>query len=369
MLTLLAALSSTAAPPEVRYVQATTLNLRSAPASDAAVQVALPINARVTQIGSRDAFAQVTTASGRVGWVAGAFLADTPLTAELARQRTAEAATPAERLSWAERAVAVRPDPAALTALEQAQRAAGDAEGATRTASERRWPSAILPSSHGLEASWVGPTVTTEGPLSARAMDHLGLDTTAPWWALLDAGPPVRLRLDLAMVGALDCEGPKKAVGLTFAGEIPEGRRAVAVVRGEPLPTWSTEPPPPPVPRQRAVDAASATAERRGWASPDVGIAPLPDGWLVRVVRSQELPIPSDYPIHRVEVVELHVGVTDVTERRAWTTETIHGVDRQPIAVRDVSGDGVPELIWADQITDLAGVEIARPHHIGECDL
>src|SRR5687767_9320315 len=124
MLALVLAAGALAA--ETRYVQASTLNLRAAPSADAKVLGRLAIGSplEVLEAGAAP-FVRVRVANGREGWVDGTFLAAAALTAGDALARAKGARDPAERLSWAQRAAAIRSDATTLAELEASYRATG----------------------------------------------------------------------------------------------------------------------------------------------------------------------------------------------------------------------------------------------------
>ncbi|MEQ1504359.1 MAG: SH3 domain-containing protein [Myxococcota bacterium] len=360
---------SFAVAAETRYVQASTLNLRAGPASSSAVTGRLTIGSPVTVVASGAApFVRVRTGNGKEGWVDGTFLGPSALSAAEASARSSAATTPADRLTWAQRAAAIDADDVTLRALEAAYRAAGDAAAADRVASERRWPGSIrLAAAAGrIEIEWpsdgAGPsTAAGDVPVPLSDLRRLtGLDPAARWWMLPSRGPAVQVSVASAAYTVWNECGGTSGLVLRF-GPAPDGATPIAFTAGAPPASWSATPLPPTVPEATAKAAADALAATRGWTAPVVSTVALPDGWFVRV--SHEGPSdPDDGDLRVFTVVDLAVGaaaaVVHEEELRSY------GEPDRPTVARDVDGDGTAEIVWLtgcySAVSDRAGARRAQ---------
>lgn len=129
----------TAAPDRpTAWVRASTLNVRASPDATGALVGRLPVNTRVAVFDRQGDWVRVAGPSGEQGFCLAQFLADAPLTLDAARSGALAATTPAERLSWWQRAAALAPtDVDVLTGLEAAYREVGEPERAAWVARVR----------------------------------------------------------------------------------------------------------------------------------------------------------------------------------------------------------------------------------------
>lgn len=231
-----------------RYVAASSLNLRDAPNGTALRS--LPINTRVVVEERVKGFAKVRVADGATGWVAERYLVAAPYTIDTLLWLANLAPESEERLTYAERAMALAPeDPGLMIFLAQAQRAAGEEQEAEATVARlgTTWTISLAgpwePVRRGLyrlEASLAGydisdPKVEVPPP---SAFDEIleGLSV----WVLPARGPAVR--------------GPVRGVELmrdkpcafhqyVLLAELDLARNDPPVawtLAPEPPPTWST---------------------------------------------------------------------------------------------------------------------------------
>lgn len=120
--------------PGPRFVQASSLNLRSAPDAGAPRVASLRINTATQVLGKQGDWRRVRLGDGREGWVPGEYLASERLALADAK-RAALAATGPDALAWWQRAAAIAPDdPEALAGLAAAYRATGQEQLAAQVA-------------------------------------------------------------------------------------------------------------------------------------------------------------------------------------------------------------------------------------------
>ena len=346
-----------------RYVVASTLNLRKTPSADAAVVMSLPINTCVTPSRTQGDFTEVRTPKGRTGWVATRCLVDAALTADEASGKAASATSAKERLTWAQRAAAVLPRPSTLEALEAAYRGVGDAAAAERVAAERRWSGNV---------QLVLDTKETLGKVRVSLPAPAGAAAEGPWWVLPARGPAVAATIESTSTrDGYDCDMRRQGTELVLNADLQEGVRPVAAAWG-PQPTgWDTDRKwTVPLTQEDAESAARAEADSEGLGPRDLVAVGLPDGWFVRmrhVTRERN----GFFDAVPANVLDVHVGTAGVRVLRSWSQE--EGLNRwvpmQPSAVRDLTGDGVPEVVWSREISDANGTTLATWHHVGECDI
>jgi hypothetical protein len=160
--------------PEVEtgYVLASSLRLRPKP-GDASSLGALAINTRLRLGEQREGWVAVTTPDGRAGWVSTDFVDPAPLTMDRIREEIEAAATDDGKLTWWERAAAMRPrDPDVLDGLIAAYRAVGRGSDADKVARNRQEASAVglaaMFPRHHEALSEIGPAL--EGARTVEAL-------------------------------------------------------------------------------------------------------------------------------------------------------------------------------------------------------
>jgi hypothetical protein len=322
-------------------VQSSTLNVRSKPSPDAPVVEKLDINAVVNEVGREGEFARVVTQAENEGYVAAEFLAHDPLEVDAALAKARGATDPAERLTWAQRAAAIEPNPAVLEVLEGAYRAVGNVEEAERVAAQRRWPQQmwlVAEVGGSLQLDLRAERKSPEGPAGdplgeGSSLPGTDLVSTASGWLLYDQGPAVRVALANGRRILLDnCDPTPIAVAYVAPGATP-GRVAVAFAADPPT-SWSQE-----ISQSVAeADAERAATEALGELTGDEvrqHRVRTPEGWFVRVAKGGDA---------GWAVVDLHVTAVGVKEVGRSSPP---GGPQQPLAARDVNGDGVIEVLWA----------------------
>jgi hypothetical protein len=325
----------TAFAADKMYVQASTLNLRASPDANGAVRASLPINTAVEVLAVQGALSRVR-ANGQEGWVTGEFLAAQPLTVEAAMAQAA--ARPADKLSWLQRAAAIRPDAAVLAALEAEYRARGDTAAADKVARQRKWPSRVFLVASANGELWISLS-PEPGDQQGHAVSEedfvqrFGFSPRAQGWVLPSHGPAVRAQLDGARVDGVGYCGNDWETVATLKVELPGSAQALAFTPdAEPPASWRKGVAEPGVPEAKAREVAMAQLAK----SPAVGrsetrLWPTPDGWLVSVSKF------LDSKLVRTSLLVSAGGTREISD---WTFPLL--------AARDVSGDGSSELVMGD---------------------
>lgn len=335
---------------DTRYVLASSLNLRAAPGG--AIVGKLDINAPVRLLAVEGEHARVRAANGREGTVPAEFLAAEPLTLAEALSRHAGATSPAERLSWAQRAAAIdeRARPA-LEALAAAYREAGDAAQAEAVERRLSWPDDLLLAGAwpvragellrlewGLADSGLG-WETEELPESELA--RRGLVLGGPVWVLPDRGPALRGEIAGLMRTLFnECGGTMGHVLLARV-ELPPGARPIAFSVRVPPESWSRTHP------ERDLDAAveavrEVIAPRR---LPDAQLHAAAYGDGVRVRVAANLAGPED-EMQSWTLLDFDVepgGVVRPVEERSGEASFTGYL--YPSVGRDIDGDGRGDLV------------------------
>ncbi|MEZ4320544.1 MAG: SH3 domain-containing protein [Myxococcota bacterium] len=356
------------APGKPAYVRASSLNLRAKPVPTGEKLGTLTVNSPLDVTELTDGWAQVAVRNGKTGWVSAEFLASAPLTAEEARSNAASAATPADALSWWQRAAALDPSVEVLEGLAAAYEAAGKSDQAERVRAQLRWPARMLfvhQDSHDDSASdkpraraiWkVGYELGRHGPISRDRWEAYGLLADEEWWLLPAEGPAIRTKVVGFGIDTFnECAGDD---WLAVELEMPAGFEPVLAHRGAPPASWAEPGPKPSLSRADAEAQLRALAAKHG--KPDIlTLVADGDAWVASahwetgeygelgspLLRGLKTRIGSG-AAPEVELLDLHSYVDPLR------------------AIRDISGDGVPDHVYAEYceswVDDAKGETLAR---------
>lgn len=360
-------LALTAFAADTRYVQASTLNLRAEPTPDGTVRKILDINDEVDVVSVEGTFAKVRF-EGKEGWVAVDFLAPEPLTVEAAMSGARDSEQLSERLSWLQRAAAIRPDDAVLEELESAYRAIGDGEAADQIARERKWPRTLIlvaadgPPEIELSEGQSSPSDGQGAPVTPADFERrFGFALNSKGWLLPDGGPAVEAQLAGARLEEISPCGSGWGTVAYVAAGLPYGRQPIAFTREKPPPSWVRSSPASGVPETVAQKAADTwQAKLTTGAETERWIVPMPDGWFVRVARGDSPGIPE---ISKWQYVDLRVTAKGTEDGGIQDHASAFGGPAEPISVRDVNGDGELDLVQRTpcgrEVTSLTGDDLA----------
>lgn len=335
------------------YVQASTLNLREEPTATGRKLGSLTVNSPLEVLERRDGWLRVRVGNGREGWVADAFTGPEPLTAATA-VANAGTGTPAERLSWWQRAAVLDGSRPTLEGLAAAYEAVGDSTQAARIREQLAWPVALfLPSESFTET----PALRVEWHASydlgrahvvprARWAGH-GIDPDEVWWVLPASGPAVEARVKAVVVEEINECGGEQARLVELDAPGLQGR-AVAMHRGAPPASWREPAPRPPVDEATARQSADALArDRARGADVHLSLVPTADAWVGTAwwATGEIDELGGD--------VAAGIGIrVDGAGARAEALEAF--VRHETLAVRDLRGDGTLLQVRSDGCATLA---------------
>jgi hypothetical protein len=348
--------------PVVRYVTASSLNLRAAGAADAPRLGILSINSPVLVLNPGAIWAEVEVGNGAKGWVDAKYLSDSPVTVDHALRQAAAAADPAAVLSWRQRAAALSPlDRSLLTSLAEAYAAAGDAERAEEIRRQLTWPAGILPveriGARGEVWLLVDTGLLEEAPFQGRPTlrraEVLGYPGEKSWWVLPDIGAAVPARLDRYEQGVLnECAGDFGVwLVLRLEEPLPADRRPLVATAG-PLPAvWQEATPAPLLSRAEATAKLMAFAEPRSGDAITVSLAPSGQTWLGvarwAITEEEDFFTTSEGVFVRISA---ETGVQLIREE-----PELDSLALIPYGQRDLDGDGKPETFWGGCEVDIFG--------------
>ncbi len=343
------------------YVLASSLNLRETPDRSGEKLGTLTVNSPLEILEEKtvdgDAWVRVRVRNGTEGWVVRSFLADAPLTAEVARENAETAALKGEKdeaVSWWQRAAAIDDAPAMLEGLATAYEAAGQTAAAARVRSQLQWPATTLFLRPGwseredeILAYWrVAWDVGPEGDIPRSQWASMGLDVEESWWLLPPEGPAVQTEVVGFQRGIHnECAGDEW-VSVTL--KVPASLQSdhpdewpVLAHRGDPPKSWTTAIPGSRPTRASAEALVKEDAQATRGASDDVQVrlTPTESGWTGSVFWPTGEYNELGGAILNVASVE--VGQDVVLGKVEQTAEVV------PLsAVRDVTGDGEVEQVY-----------------------
>ncbi len=349
--------------PEMRYVQASVLKLRTESSEGSAIRGRLAINTPLELLRTQGSWALVRVANGVEGWVVASYLEPEPITVESALaegERTGD-------VSWFQRAAAIEQTPRTLTPLLEAYRSARDAPKAEIVARQLAFSQDILLRALGYSHldrdpwpiewrhdTYVGDFV--EGELSASELEREGLTPGETWWLLPRSGPAVKGKL----VGASrewwsECSGDR---GVTVFVEASLESEPFAATRKEPPATWRLAGPTSTRTEEDAealVQAWADTQHDSSWLS----LAPAEGGWRAQVVWSlppeERAGLPPDgIDWYDIEAMVVQVFLPDAGPIQELSRGTeLEMLVSVPAAYRDVDGDGD-----VDSVVDACATEL-----------
>lgn len=348
--------------PQVRYVAASSLNLRASGAATAAKLGMLSINSPVTVLEPGRDWAKVEAANGAQGWVDADYLAAAPLTVDVARRQAQASEAPAAVLAWRQRAAALSPlDRTLLAELAEAYDGVGDGENAAMIRSQLAWPAHLLPVERigaGGEVWLLVDTWLQEPPFDgelpspdqAALLDYPG---AGDWQVLPSIGAAVPAAFDRYERGVLnECAGDFGLwVVLSLSEPLPEGHRALVATRGPVPETWAEATAAPLLSREAAAEKLRVFAG--GYTNEDLSIVLAPSGetWLgtARWMTSEE----EDF-FTTSEGVLVRV-LADGALRLIREERHLDMLSLRPVGQRDLDGDGSPETFWGGCEVDIFG--------------
>lgn len=365
--------------PVLRYVAASSLNLRAAGSAAAPRLGVLSINSPVTVMSPGSSWSEIEVANGSTGWVDTAFLSSEPLTVERARQAAAAAESAEEVLSWRQRSAALSPlDLTLLGELAEAYEATGDEAHASIIRQQLSWPAAILPVERIGAGGEVWLLVDTglleEAPFAddrptMEKASLLGYPNEKEWWVLPDVGAAVPARLARFEQGVLnECAGDFGVWAvLTLSEPLPPSDRALVATHG-PLPaSWSEPVAPPRLSRAEAKRRLEAFAAPRSSDAITTRLAPAGDTW-VGVAR-WAMTADGDF---FTTSAGIYARITAEGAVRLIREEPeLDSLALVPYGQRDLDDDGSPETIWGGCEVDIFGdgglLETATPNTCCGC--
>ena len=343
----------------VRYVMASTLNLRDAAGAKTG---RLAINTELQVLQQEGERSKVRVGNGSEGWVATKYLGEQPLEpAELvALAQSSE--DPALRLASLQRAAAIDPSQSTLAALEAEYRAQGDSRRAGIVAQQLAWPEhlkpAVQPYDQGIvqiefPLSWEEPG--THEQRMARTKARIPIKVGDPVWVLPAYGPAVQGKVaTLEWEGRNECSGESAWVAGIHA-TLPKGEPALMVSLLPPPKSWSTAVPAAAIPQARAAKLLSAQVSTALGDEHHLDRELYRDGPNWRVVVRKDRPPEENDEVQdtmfgyadRVEVVTTPQGGTKVL------SQSIVNLDNEDFedwrVSRDLNGDGtMEELRFSD---------------------
>ena len=365
--------------PVLRYVAASSLNLRAAGRSDAPRLGALSINSPVTVMSPGSSWSEIEAANGATGWVDTAFLSPEPLTVDRARQAAAEASSAAAVLSWRQRSAALSPlDRTLLEELAEAYEATGDEAQASLIRQQLSWPAEILPVERIGAGGEVWLLVDTglleeapfaDGRPTMEKASLLGYPDASQWWVLPDVGAAVPARLARYEQDVLnECAGDFGVWAVLTLDEplAPSGRALVATSSAVPQ-AWTVPIAPPSLSRAEAEQHLQDFAEPRSSDAITTSLAPSGDSW-VGVAR-WAMTAEEDF---FTTSAGIYVRITAEGAVRLIREEPeLDSLALVPYGQRDLDGDGSPETFWGGCEVDIFGdgglLETATPNTCCGC--
>ena len=339
------------ATPDIRFVRASSLNLRAEPDGDKTGK--LSINSPLEVLKVAEDQAHVRVANGKEGWVPLAFLAESPITVAQALAEIAPASTPEKQLSWAQRAAAIDArDRDAMAALAAAYRATNQHRIARGIDRQLEWPDDLLlvgshrPTEEGFITvewgdidgdSWGGRDFGT--PLSDPQRAERGLHRDREVWVLPTRSGAVRGTIQTAQHILVNECGGTYATTVQIEADLPEGESALA---------WSLKT--PPASWLQPVDEVDDNAEAElraflGEAADELALHAVIDdaGTFIRTARDTSDPqqdmahwVMRDYRI---------APDGTITEAGGDEYNSYSGYS-YPDAARDIDGDGHIDQFW-----------------------
>jgi hypothetical protein len=337
--------------PELRYVQASVLKLRTESSEDSELRGRLAINTPLELLETRASWAKVRVANGVEGWVVASYLAPEPLTVDRALERGQSTG----ELSWYQRAAAIEQTPRTLEPLLMKYRTEQDAPRAEIVSRQLAFSQDILLRPLGYAhlgrdpwpIEWRHDTYIVgefvEGELEPWELAQEGLTLGETWWLLPPSGPAVEGKL----VGASrelwsECSGDR---GVTVFVEAVLDAEPFAATRKPPPESWMKQGPS----STRGAEEAQRLVEQHADALHEthwVTVTPVEGGWRGQIVWSlapeeHDDPPPDGIDWYDIEAVVVQVLLPDqgpIQElSRSQQLEMLVSV---PAAYRDVDGDG-----------------------------
>jgi hypothetical protein len=317
------------------FVVASSLKLRADPSESGKVLGKLAINTPVTVKQQSGVFVEVVVPSGKVGWVAAAMLAPDRLTVGGAKQKANAAATPAEALSWWQRAAAVDDENFdVLAALQKAYCAAGDVKQCARVEAriavlKQRGKMLGVVNGH---IEWV----ELNEPAGAD-LTRFGLDDKTTAWVLPVRGTAMRVAANKPV------ETVRNECGGTSGVDVPTSvHDGLLAMTDEPPPSWLVATTAMPDAKAKAIEKRARRHCRAIKGEACTVVVATSAGIGAAATVSWQLPAEAegDDGPRNSETVVLYYDVNDTeseVEKRSgdWTIAAVRNVDR----------DDAPELL------------------------